>query len=261
MKKRQDLYRILCNSRIFPSAKAIRDEIFNLTGRKLFIVDSPEKTNRILLRWGNSETSSNIVADTDLNPRNLIQIAANKLSFSKRMQEADIPSPVYHSQQMPTIFPVLIRQTLHGFGGEGIVVCRDGNDFRHNWRNGFYWTPFMKVSSEFRVHCAGGKVLRVFKKLREEGMGEEEVPIRNLHRGYHFGLVENPLERMPNLKTFIEDLWNNLGIKTGFFAADVGWMSTAKKWMIFEINSAPGVTENENTCREYANYIVEALHL
>ena len=151
------------------------------------------------------------------------------------MENNNIFSPIYH-KEIPQEFPILIRETLTGYGGVGIHIIRNMDEFNEVWNPRFYWTPYEFLCSEYRVHIFNGEILRIFKKELEEN---SEFPIRNNH-SCHFSL-RNP-EQFPKLKTEIEKFAKIKEFSEGFFGLDVGW--NREKFFFIEANSAPGLNEN-----------------
>jgi glutathione synthase/RimK-type ligase-like ATP-grasp enzyme len=245
--------RILTNSS-FPSAKLLSVELQGLINDKLFVTKHPERVRSSdkLIRYGNSESTESR-NETGLNSSSFISLVANKGHLAKLLEENNFYAPKFflHSHT-PESYPVVVRETLSSFGGRGIHVCQNINQF--NSCTGV-WTPFVHTAFELRVHVMGGEVKRIFKK-EFEGDGEDELPIRNLDRGYHFSLKEN--ENYPKVVELFKKISNCMNIgKDCFFAGDIGWDSAKKEYFIFEFNSAPGL--NENTARVYAEFLAERI--
>ncbi|HOO68441.1 MAG TPA: hypothetical protein PLC53_03645, partial [Bacilli bacterium] len=111
-------------------------------------------------------------------------------------------------------------------------------------------------SSEYRVHVIDGKVVRLFKKLKDDEVEEEDYPIRNLSKGYHFSLRDirnnNKIEQLVSrLHPLLEG-----GI---FYGMDIGYIREQGDFFIFELNSACGL--NDNTAIIYAEKFSEILPL
>ncbi len=214
------------------------------------------RINNDFIRYGNCKPISPFSGkDLNVNRRDFIYLCANKAHFSHSLVEKGYYSPTFYAEvyrngkvtiEEPKEFPVLIRTTLTGKEGKGIIVCENEQEFLANWRNNYFWTKYIPTEFELRVHVANGKILRIFKKLPPEI--EEKYPIRNNARGYHFSLVRTDLykrvsEIVTGLSTFPE-------FSGQFYALDMGWDKINKKYFIYEANSCPGM--NENTARAYA---------
>lgn len=241
---------ILSSETCMPSCKLLRDKIQELSGKKYLITKDRTDIN-ILFRYGNTL----IVEGNDgLNRKEFIDLICHKNNFSLFCQENDFYTPCFYRGGLPNKYPVLIRTTLCGYGGEGIIICRNEEEFNRNWNRSYWWTYYIPTEFELRVHIAGGKILKVFKKVREDGLEKEELPIRNNSRGYHFSIREE--DNYPKMVDLINRLHPILEEKYGgnFYAADIGWDAINKKYLIFELNSAPGL--NDSTALLYAEYIL-----
>lgn len=242
------------NKRTLPSARILRDSIYNLTGIRLVVTsreDHIKPIDQIFIRYGNSTSHS--VKDTSLNSPKFIQIASSKMSTSNLLLSNGIYTPEYFRNNNPT-FPCLIRQTLYGMGGKGIIYCKDIETFRANYSAGNYWTPYVFTDFELRVHVFNEMILRIFRKEPTT-----DSPIRN-NDTCHFSL-KNP-ERFVKLLPVIEklyDIFSANGLQNNFYALDIGWDSKKKEYFTFELNSAPGL--NENTADIYATNFARELNL
>jgi glutathione synthase/RimK-type ligase-like ATP-grasp enzyme len=247
--------KILTSSVSWTSAKLLRDALEKKSGNEIFITDNPEKVKRgILIRYGNSAQVHRRVDDTEFNPPDFVNFCVNKGYFSDVMNAVGIYTPEYHNDTLPNHYPVLIRKTLTGSGGRGIVVVRDEQEFLRNWNRIYKWTQFLKTNFEARVHVLDGKIARLFVKEPE---GEEgPTPIRNIGHGYHFSLREDIENKYSKLKTLIQKVIA-ASPKSHFFAADVGYDPERKEYVVFELNSAPGL--NENTADIYAQFLVDKI--
>jgi glutathione synthase/RimK-type ligase-like ATP-grasp enzyme len=244
---------ILTNRYCYPSAKILRDELVKLTGERIFVTHRPEVIRNLCLRYGNSSPIFR-GRDTNYNSPEFIRLCSSKLSTSRILTDNNILTPQFFGQGKPTEYPVLIRESLSLSGGRGIHLAQDEQDFVSKWRPGFYWTPFIQTSSEYRIHILGNQISRIFKKVRREGLEEEKFPIRNLHKGYHFSLRTN-LSKFDNLKVLVENLSKFLDMK--FCGLDVAW-TTNKQYIVWELNSAPGL-QNETTASFYAEYLAREI--
>ncbi len=238
-----------------PSCKAIRDAIETITGKKYNITTNPTKvTGKVIYRYGNLGRIPG--EETNFNSPEFIHIANDKLRFSEFCSENNIYSPHYFRNDLPESYPVMIRKTLTGWGGRGIVICRSEQEFLENNGLSYYWTPFVKTQFEIRVHLFDNQVNRIYKKVLEEGT-EEEFPIRNSHH-YHFSLVET--EKYPKVAELCKRLGDTFIEMGGHFSGvDLGYDKERKEYFVFEVNSAPGL--NSVNAEEYARFFVDKLGL
>lgn len=246
---------IMTNSRSFPSARALAREISSITGMKWGLTDNPEIAVRgrgKLIRFGNSEDVHGI--PSNCNSPEFIQLCAFKLRFSKHLIENGVYTPIYHSSGKPVNYPALIRTTMSGFGGQGIIRIFNDEQYYRYWREGYHWTDYIPTASEYRVHVLGGNILKIFKKVCA-GYEENAVPIRNSHSGYHFSLRDPEIHDFVKMRELVESLKPVLTGK--FYGLDAGWDAEKKDYVVFEANSAPGL--NKETARDYANFICNEL--
>ena len=246
------MLKVLTNRSSFPSAKLLRNSLQELTGKKILVTADPRRIKSYpFIRYGDSNPVS-ISEETDFNSPNFIQLSSNKLKFSKVMEKNKIYSPVYKKDKNNLIFPMLIRETLTSFGCRGIHVIKNQKEFDEVWRGGYYWTKYVDLDFELRVHILGNKISRVFKKQLNE---PQEYPIRN-NTLCHFSL-KNP-GKYPKLEEFIKTLTDIKEVGVGkFYSIDIGWDTNNKKYFVIELNTGSGL--NENTSQAYAQYIYQNL--
>ncbi len=246
---------ILTHRTSFPSAKLLRNALFQETGIRYLVTKHPSRIRRLHVRYGASSGVN--CGDTDFNSPDFINLVSHKLRFSNAIKDKfATPEFVRDREPRDDEFPIVIRQQLCGFGGKGIIMCPDRETFDTNW-NGDYWTSFVKTTNEYRVHVLGGNVGRLFKKIRIRINGvrpdEDEFPIRTGRSGdYRFSLRNNSNE-FPDLTELTRQLHDEIG--GHIYALDVGRLPDNEGWFIFEANSAPGL--NRNTATAYAKYLVE----
>lgn len=207
--------------------------------------------NAPVIRWGNSEQS--YAQDTAFNPRELIRFCGSKYRFSQRMLELEIPH-VEIKTGTPRNFPVVVRQVLSGSRGVGIVVCRSLEEYRRTPRND-YWSDWYQFGGEFGVHLLGGNVVKLMRKVREEGLPREDFPIRNSTRGYSFR--RSSLEDKGGLVEFMAMVYERFPLQFGRW--DIGWDKVARTYRVIEANSAPDLTQNDDTLGLYVDFLRERI--
>lgn len=255
---------ILTAGSLLPSARALREKIQSLCGERLQLCTKYPEIGKVAIRWGNSVAVTNAAKDGNLNAAMIVRVMANKKIFSDKYVE-DFWVPQFRTD-IPKAedFPVIIRKTMTGFGGVGIVPCGNIKEFNQNWQTGYYWTKYINLASEFRVHIFDGDVLRIFKKVKESGIEETKYNIRNSSKGWHFSPVEAD-GSLIYLRKLATQFWNvtkdKFHVEHGFLALDVGWNNENKKYFILEGNTAPGIANNPTTCERYAQKFVDILNL
>lgn len=241
---------ILTTRQMMPSARVLRSQL----NPRLLITTNPDRLRPgTHIRWGSTAHSP----QPTINPGTLVNVCASKLETAYTFRDK-VPTPVYTRGVLD--FPYIARTTMTSFGGRGIHVVRSEADIPQvsHWS-----TPFQKMSSELRVHVVGGIAKKAFKKVRDSSEPEEEFPIRNMSRGYHFSRIDVP----PRCAEFSLEVWRilqeELNIEHGFYAMDLGWVSRSNGnpgyYFLIELNSAPGITENADTCAVYVDYLREVM--
>jgi len=241
------MIKILSQRFSFPSARLLGNSLQTLVGQQVIVTSYPFRIKDKFIRYGNSESVN--IKDTEFNPAQFIHLCSSKLAFSRLMESNDIYSPIYYNDpQKIERYPIVIRETLTSYGGRGIRIVHSLDEL--NWRPAFYWTPYISLCFELRVHILGGKIVKIFKKELENKM---EFPIRN-NSSCHFSL-KTP-QCYPKLLESVNELLKIPEINQGrFFSLDVGWNKESKEYFFIEANSASGL--NENTAEIYARYLVE----
>lgn len=116
---------------------------------------------KLLLRWGNTETYSNLRAERELNSIEAVKQTANKLRMISILASAGIPVPKYSNTIGIADCPpdkagnYYIRSNL----GE----VRYGNDFGVN--DSYVTSPIKFKRREYRVHVFCGKVIGIYEKI------------------------------------------------------------------------------------------------
>lgn len=237
---------ILTSSAGIISAKILRDAIEEKTGVRLLVTKNPEKVKRLHIRYGNPSFTN--CTDTDYNSINFIKMAVNKKLFAEIIREDLLYDTPKFRKDYPykDDYPVLIRETLFGYGGKGIIICENEDIFFENWGEGKYWVRWTYTSSEYRLHVLGGNIVKAYRKSLDHE--EPPYPIRNMKNGWVFKKV-NPTEEMKEIARIIYE-------KTGgkFFGLDIGFQPSKNKYFIFEANSSPGLGPNTAKC--YADYLI-----
>jgi hypothetical protein len=241
---------ILTHPTVLPSARALAEQLRGRIMDRVIVTCNPGKVHGRLVRWGNSSPT---LVQSNLNKAEAISVVANKNLFSQAMDKLDFPHVIIQ-RGTPERFPVVIRKVLTGCGGVGIVLCHNLRDFEANHRNN-YWSYWHYFGPELGVHVFQGKILKIFKKVRSDGMPEEEFPIRNLTRGYSFVRVNEV--NFPKLIPYMEEFYRRFPIAFG--RLDVGWDKEKKLYTAIEMNSAPGIASNTDTLLAYANAFSEVL--
>jgi len=248
---------ILTRKFLKPTARLLAKELGLVVRTE--IVDDTFPT----IRWGNSEGSSEDSPsneETIYNSPELIYFASSKKAFSTMMLEGNITVIEFH-KGTPEHYPVVVRTTLSGYGGKGIVVCENWEEFGQY--DACWWSYWYNFSYELGVHILGGMVVKVFRKewsptdeMISLGISELKYPIRNSKKGYSFKLLS--IEGHPKLYKTVEEFYKVFPIQMG--RLDIGWDVNSKCYRVIEFNSAPGLAENDNTLKLYVDFLKEKLN-
>lgn len=244
---------IYSSKSMMPSARLLAQRVTEISGQRVRATSRPYNfLPSPCLLWGNPKPQDRMI--TPINSQELIAIATNKRLFAQKMVALGIPCVEYFQiTPYPTSYPVVVRDTMTGYGGAGIHLAHSEEEW-YPFRSRPY-SLYRKFKPELGVHIFNGQIIRLFKKVRVDDAPEEEFPIRNMGRGYHFSLV-NP-SSYPKLLPFIQEFYSKFSIMFG--RLDIGWDYEAKTYRVIEFNTAPGLTNNPDTLNAYAQAIEELL--
>jgi len=258
--------KVLAGKNYGPTSRLIRNclqkfqPIENNASRgKIWITKSASNVWGIdyVVRWGNISPLG-YSPKLEVNSAEFVRLCGKK-TFSNFMQDYSIKNlSVVEFEVMskiPEEFPVILRKTLAGYQGKGIKILSTAKEFEDNINPKFHWSKVLKADAEFRVHVLGGKVKRIFKKIpKSDTIENVEIPIRN-SKDYRYSLRSDSNEFTRMLR-IIEEVSEVLPhAKNSFFAADVGLCYDSGGYIIYEINTAPGL--NTPSAEIYARWLWE----
>jgi hypothetical protein len=167
-----------------------------------------------------------------------------------------IPFPKFMFNDLPEVN--LIFRKIHRHGGNDdpyVVLAGDKVDMDRANRYD-YALEYIQSWAEYRVHVFNGKVLRVQRKRKQNGV-EHDQYIRNADRGWVLVEEEDPKFSKPSYVQPAIDAVKALGLVFG--AADVlrGKKGTDyyKTSTVIEVNTAPGL--NEDGVLKYAEAFLD----
>ncbi|KKM82529.1 hypothetical protein LCGC14_1318620 [marine sediment metagenome] len=169
------------------------------------------------------------------------------------MEENSIYSPIYHSNDKPDKFPVVLRTSLSLSGGRGISVVKNIDEFNERFTR--WWTPYISTRFELRVHILGEYIVKIFKKELNDENDSSTIIMNN--ENCHYCLRR--IGAYPKLDNIISSLHSLDEFNGKFYSLDIGWDSKKKIYFIFEANSASGL--NDNSSKLYAEYLVREMNL
>ena len=249
---------LVYNQESYVSAKLLAKLLDLKPIKNDFTITHLSKSFPIKIRYGNSHCRQN--KDTKYNSVNTILLCSNSLEFSSFCQKNDIISPIYtpfSSGKLIQEFPILVRKKYHR-AGKDIIIIRSKEELIKSVNKKFYeryWVPFIETEYEIRLHYILGNTEKIFLKQPTTNTNLE-FPIRSSAFGWHYNLQANNDEnRYKQAKELAKEVATKIGLSFGAF--DMAWSKKLKKYIIWEINTAPGL--NENTAQIYADRLTKIL--
>jgi len=248
---------------MFKSASKLATALKPETDRKVLIVrsDSPRFKPRptdITINWGNSIEKFfywGEEAPPLLNHPYLVARAVNKLkTFQALDGKCNIPAWTTDPDKIPNDGSLWVaRQTLTGFGGEGINLFL--TDLEDGIPEAPLYVQYKKKKKEFRIHVFKGEVIDVTqKKKRSDFNGEINTKIRNYGNGWVY--CREDLVLPADLLTQAKLAIRSLGLDFG--AVDIIWNEKENKSYVLECNTAPGL--EGTTIEAYKNAILSEIN-
>jgi len=197
--------------------------------------------------------------DTSINSPNVIKLCADSLAFSKFCEEHEIFSPVYNrfNPDKPPKFPFLLRSRWHR-SGKDISTIMNKEDLEAlplDKLYNRYWVPFIPSKYEIRLHYIFGDVPRIFLKKPGEHTDDTDF-IRTMSKGWQYSLQLELGDRYTSAQKTAMKVAELL--KISFAGIDMAWIPDRKRYIIWEVNTAPGL--NINTVEIYASRLREKLY-
>jgi len=170
---------------------------------------------KYVINWGNSNAFASENRTVFNRPTN-IGNASNKHTAFGLMQGAGVRVPTFQTTPPENARGTwLARTTLHGSGGEGIVVVRTGEAFP---RAPLY-VKYVPKLREFRAHVAFGRVIFLQeKKRRVEGeQTDDQKLIRNHDNGWVFCIqdIQIPVAVRQDMDTQVINAVRAVGLDFG----------------------------------------------
>lgn len=273
-KKRQSRLIIWAAKGMFKSASKLKEALQAETQRKVLIVrsDSPRfepRSTDVIVNWGNSKApefyKSLVEWEQHFNDIEPVAIAVNKLkTFQALDDKCNIPEWTTDRQQALRWYfdniPLIIRETLTGYGGEGIIFhdkqAEDWEKYTGDIKEAPLYVQYKKKKKEFRVHVFKGEVIDITqKKKRKDFEGEVNTKIRNYGNGWVY--CREDIVEPNDLREQTIQAVQSLGLDFG--AVDAIYNEKENKTYILEINSAPGL--EGTTIEAYKNAILKQLEI
>lgn len=193
-----------------------------------------QRTSIRLVRWGCSMGED---AAITLNPKEAVALAANKLQSLRAMKEAGVNVPRFDIT--PTGFregSTILGRRTSGYGGRDIEIL-DGPHTRAIYSD--FFTEYVPCVREMRLHIFRGELIGAQNKRYEGDGNEDSIRIRNHDNGYVFVPL---IESRPNASRIEAGVSALKALGLDFGAVDLGITEDGKE-VVFEVNSAPGLSE------------------
>lgn len=206
----------------------------------------------VVVRYGHRHGM--FVNDTEVNSKLAIQTCADSVLFHSFCKDAGFYCPEYISPKdfEGDTFPVFLRKRKH-FGGKDIIVVNDNQGLEEFVQPDSYIVVPANIRYEIRIHVINKEVARIFSKVSGDSVEEQDYPIRTAHKGWKYSLVPPPYnDRYKKAREVAIELATALNLSFGAF--DLGFDKDAKKYIIFEVNTAPSLINNENTLNLYVEF-------
>jgi glutathione synthase/RimK-type ligase-like ATP-grasp enzyme len=203
----------------------------------------------LAIRWGNRSDWSSV--KPIYNQSDALNKASNKSRARKIMLEGSIrcPKMVTPNTILPTQYPVICRPFVHK-GGAHFGVLKDFGTFSHQFnrlRGTHYFSEFIDKDSEYRVHCAHGKILGLLKK---------PAPDDPKQIAWNHALNADAFEVI-NWNAYSKEM-ANLALKAlASMGMDFGAVDVIVKngeAYVLEVNSAPSLYSTEYMTDRYVRY-------
>jgi len=207
-------------------------------------------TNCKIIRWGTrvqvSENNS-IVYNTN----KAIALASNKYNARKVFKKAGvrIPRLVHLDDFTMEDLPIIARPFQHK-QGKDFVVIKDFGSFEQFYRKNagsWYFSAYIEKDSEYRVHCAHGRILSIMKKPKPE---DPKI------MAWNHAVVDEAFEAVPwsewNIDLAKEALRACKALELDFCALDI--IVEKNIPYVLEANTCPSLTTSEYNAGKYAKY-------
>lgn len=210
----------------------------------------------LVINWG-SHTVPNWTCGGILNEISDVVTAGNKLEAFNKLSRI-VPVPEYTTDQelaqawLAHDGLVVERELLNASGGRGIILHKDP---KKSVGKSPLYTRYFKKMREYRVHVASGDVIDWQQKMLKADSNKDEIDfqIRNHDNGWIF--ARDSAKPIPKhiLDISVQAV---VGLGLTFGAVDIGYNERRDLGVVFEVNTAPGLT-GETTINSYTNFVID----
>ncbi len=208
--------------------------------------------NNSIINWGNHIFSND--AYFSANIPSAIALASDKARSRIFLQEVGVSVPVTvtwgNPQELQPNYPLIARTAQH-HGGNNFYVLNDASEINnlvkeHPEIRGGYFSEVFEKDTEFRVHCAHGRILMVQEKPLVEGeLRANQAVNHEKWTVLKWGEI-NPKIALESLKAI-----EALGLDYG--AVDIMYNSADNSCAICEVNTSPSINTDYSSGK-YAKY-------
>lgn len=217
-----------------PQTRPSGERLAEFLGIENHGTEDPDRRVDQLLRWGNSQRIQYVPEEQTINLRRAIAKATDKYKSLEELEKAGVPVPEYSRDMDELEYPMLGREENHSQGSD-IVPILQRKDLEVADSTPDYFTQYIPVKREYRVHVIDSQIVKVSQKVLEEE--EDYNPwIRNYENGYRF---VNPRERHAGINQAISAV-NSLELDFG--AVDLIIDENDQPYVL-EVNTAPSLQE------------------
>lgn len=202
-----------------------------------------------IINWGNTQKGTwwgalEAKGAKVLNHPDVVTTASNKILALKAMDEAGVSIPDFTEdmEEAKSWFNdgkvVVARTIVSGHQAKGVhMLAKEGDT---EFVRAPLYTMYIKKSKEFRVHVVGGRVIDVAQKRLSHNKPRDSVDYRIRNYGGGWIYARTDIEVPDDVKTQAVAAVQSLNLDFG--AVDVGWNEHYKRAVVYEVNSAPGLT-------------------
>ncbi|MDE2098607.1 MAG: hypothetical protein KGL39_15240 [Patescibacteria group bacterium] len=187
-----------------------------------------------LIRWGSRVDTLVDAAVRVLNPVAAIERASHKLMSLEILRDRGIPVPDFDTDPEALVeragYPILGRRIQHARATD-VVLCLQRRDWVRRPRD--YYVAYVPTNREYRLHVAGGEVIRIQGKYLD--VSPDYLPwVRNYATGHRFRAPRRRLH-MTRLEAAVAAV-EALGLDFG--AVDL-IVSDSGAHYVLEVNTSP----------------------
>ena len=221
-----------------------------LLAERLRDVASPRQVN-----WG---YSGNSIDPAWINRPAAVKAASNKANAKLRLEIEGVPTPHVMTPAMAELEMSVNPRRMVGREdrtgqGRRVRVAESVEDLRR-WsgprgnRAVTHWCDWVDADEEYRVHVVNGKVIKISEKTGGEGW------VRSNRFGWTFRVPALDRDLRRPMRDAAKKAVAALGLEMG--AVDVGRNSVTGRVSVFEVNTAPALTDaTSNTLDKYVRAI------